>query len=87
MLLWWHWSGAEDPSGGFRLTWGVKPILALKSQTQDYVVEEEVVADLIHDFCGSHGVTLSLALQAGGAYWNTQLHIVILQTAGADRVT
>jgi len=52
VLPWWHWSSAEDPSGGFRLTWDVKPILALKSQTQDYVAEEQVVADLIDDFCG-----------------------------------
>ena len=84
VLLWWCWSRAEDPGGGFCLAWDVNPILALKSQTQDYVAEEE---DLIHDFCGSHGVMLSPALRAGGVYWNTQRHIVVLQTAGAGRVT
>ena len=87
VLLRWHWSGAEDPRGGFCLTWDVKPILALKSQTQDYLSEEEVVADLIHDFCSSHAVMLSPALRAGGAYCDTQRHIVILQTAGVGHVT
>jgi hypothetical protein len=33
VLLWWYWSSTENPSGGFRLTWDVKPILTLKSQT------------------------------------------------------
>jgi hypothetical protein len=50
--LCWHCGSMEYPKGGFCLTWGVKPILALKSQTQDYVAEKEVVAELIHDFCG-----------------------------------
>jgi hypothetical protein len=50
--LCWHSGSKEDPRGGFCLTWGVKPILALKSQAQDYIAEEEVVAELIHDFCG-----------------------------------
>jgi hypothetical protein len=106
VLLWWHWSSAEDPNGGFHLTWDVKPISALKSQTQDYVAEEEDVADLKHDFCGSHGLMLSPALRAGGRIScigtpndfrqtdmfigtrrDTQLNIVILQTASAGHVT
>jgi hypothetical protein len=55
-------SRTGNPSGGFCSTREVKPLLALKSQTQDYV-SEEVVWNLIHDFCGWQNMSLCLALR------------------------